>query len=71
MIGFAHQRKEIPQHAIDSAINIFKLAMDQHWLQGRGIDKVAPMCLFAACRKEERCKVMLMDFAELSRVSAT
>ncbi len=69
MVGFAHQRKEIPPSAVDAGIQIFKLIMEDNWLQGRGMDKVVPMCLFTACRRETRCKVMLMDFAELSHVS--
>ncbi|XXG98077.1 hypothetical protein Hte_004396 [Hypoxylon texense] len=68
MIGFAHQRKEIPPSAVDAGIQIFKLVMEDNWLQGRGMDKVVPMCLFTACRREARCKVMLMDFAELSHI---
>ncbi|KAI1774890.1 hypothetical protein F4818DRAFT_54920 [Hypoxylon cercidicola] len=68
MIGFAHQRKEIPPSAVDAGVQIFKLIMEDNWLQGRGMDKVVPMCLFTACRREARCKVMLMDFAELSHI---
>ncbi|KAI0160881.1 hypothetical protein GGR52DRAFT_562048 [Hypoxylon sp. FL1284] len=68
MTGFAHQRKEIPPSAVDTAIQIFKLVMEDNWLQGRGMDKVVPMCLFTACRREPRCRVMLMDFADLSHI---
>ncbi|KAI1382967.1 uncharacterized protein F4822DRAFT_421722 [Hypoxylon trugodes] len=69
MIGFAHQLKEIPPNAVDAGIQIFKLVMEENWLQGRGMDKVAPVCLYTACRREDRCKVMLIDFAELVHVN--
>lgn len=69
MIGFAHQLKEIPPSAVDAAIQIFKLVMEENWLQGRGMDKVVPVCLYTACRREDRCKVMLIDFAELVHVN--
>lgn len=69
MIGFAHQLKEVPPNAVDAGIQIFKLVMEENWLQGRGMDKVVPVCLYTACRREDRCKVMLIDFAELVHVS--
>ncbi|OTB01652.1 hypothetical protein M426DRAFT_75055 [Hypoxylon sp. CI-4A] len=69
MYGFAHQLKEIPPNAVDAGIQIFKLAMEENWLQGRGMDKVVPVCLYTACRREDRCKVMLIDFAELVHVN--
>ncbi|KAI0882963.1 uncharacterized protein GGS22DRAFT_42823 [Annulohypoxylon maeteangense] len=69
MIGFAHQLKEVPPNAVDAGIQIFKLVMEENWLQGRGMDKVVPVCLYTACRREDRCKVMLIDFAELVHVN--
>ncbi|KAI1102726.1 hypothetical protein F4804DRAFT_252741 [Jackrogersella minutella] len=69
MIGFAHQLKEVPPNAVDAGIQIFKLIMEENWLQGRGMDKVVPVCLYTACRREDRCKVMLIDFAELVHVN--
>ncbi|KAI0380551.1 hypothetical protein F5Y04DRAFT_256939 [Hypomontagnella monticulosa] len=69
MMGFAHQLKEIPPSAVDAAIQIFKLVMEENWLQGRGMEKVVPVCLYTACRREDRCKVMLIDFAELVHVN--
>ncbi|KAI0850657.1 hypothetical protein F5Y00DRAFT_232865 [Daldinia vernicosa] len=69
MVGFAHQLKEVPPSAVDAGIQIFKLVMEENWLQGRGMDKVVPVCLYTACRREDRCKVMLIDFAELVHVN--
>ncbi|KAI1376985.1 hypothetical protein F4677DRAFT_416976 [Hypoxylon crocopeplum] len=69
MIGFAHQLKQIPPSAIDAGLQIFKLIMEENWLQGRGMEKVVPVCLYTACRREDRCNVMLMDFAELVHVN--
>ncbi|KAL7628477.1 transcription factor TFIIIB subunit brf1 [Parahypoxylon ruwenzoriense] len=69
MVGFAHQLREIPPGAVDAGIQIFKLVMEENWLQGRGMDKVVPVCLYTACRREDKCKVMLIDFAELVKVN--
>ncbi|KAI2611939.1 hypothetical protein GGR54DRAFT_335801 [Hypoxylon sp. NC1633] len=69
MVGFAHQLKEIPPNACDAGLQIFKLIMEENWLQGRGMDKVVPVCLYTACRREDRCKVMLIDFAELVHIN--
>ncbi|KAI5867360.1 hypothetical protein GGS23DRAFT_547965 [Durotheca rogersii] len=69
MAGFAHQLREIPPGAVDTGIQIFKLVMEENWLQGRGMDKVVPVCLYTACRREDKCKVMLIDFAELVKVN--
>ena len=33
------------------------------------MDKVVPVCLYAACRREPRCEVMLIDFADLVKIN--
>ncbi|CAJ2512695.1 Uu.00g008140.m01.CDS01 [Anthostomella pinea] len=69
MWGFKSRLKSVSESAIDSAIMIFKLVLGENWLQGRGMDKVVPVCLYTACRREERCDVMLIDFAELVQIN--
>ncbi|KAH9990267.1 hypothetical protein F4779DRAFT_623850 [Xylariaceae sp. FL0662B] len=69
MHGFAHQLKDINPAVIDVAMRIFTLVMNENWLQGRGMDKVVPVCLYTACRREDKCKVMLIDFAELVHIN--
>ncbi|KAI1322791.1 hypothetical protein F5Y16DRAFT_385654 [Xylariaceae sp. FL0255] len=69
MYGFKSRLKNISESAIESAIMIFKLLLNENWLQGRGMEKVVPVCLYAACRREDRCDVMLIDFAELVHIN--
>lgn len=69
MWGFKSRLRNITESAIESAIMIFKLVLNENWLQGRGMDKVVPVCLYAACRREDKCDIMLIDFAELVHVS--
>ncbi|KAI0871679.1 hypothetical protein GGS24DRAFT_52118 [Hypoxylon argillaceum] len=69
MWGFKSRLRNVSESAIESAIMIFKLVLNENWLQGRGMDKVVPVCLYAACRREDRCDVMLIDFAELVHIN--
>ncbi|KAI1334972.1 hypothetical protein F5Y15DRAFT_399897 [Xylariaceae sp. FL0016] len=69
MWGYKSRLRGVSESAIDSAIMIFKLLLDENWLQGRGMDKVVPVCLYTACRREEHCQLMLIDFAELCHIN--
>ncbi|KAI1133142.1 hypothetical protein F5Y10DRAFT_130107 [Nemania abortiva] len=69
MWGFKSRLRNISESAIESAIMIFKLVLNENWLQGRGMDKVVPVCLYAACRREDKCDIMLIDFAELVHIN--
>ncbi|KAI1420510.1 hypothetical protein F5Y12DRAFT_111854 [Xylaria sp. FL1777] len=69
MWGFKSRLRNVTESAIESAIMIFKLVLNENWLQGRGMDKVVPVCLYAACRREDKCDVMLIDFAELVHIN--
>ncbi|KAI3331624.1 hypothetical protein HD806DRAFT_477909 [Xylariaceae sp. AK1471] len=69
MWGFKSRLRNVTESAIESAILIFKLVLNENWLQGRGMDKVVPVCLYAACRREDKCDVMLIDFAELVHIN--
>ncbi|KAL8381558.1 hypothetical protein RB595_005711 [Gaeumannomyces hyphopodioides] len=62
--GFAHQLN-LPERTINSAVQLYKLASSRNFTQGRSSQYVAAMCLYAACRKEATCKIMLMDLADL------
>ncbi|KAI0970052.1 hypothetical protein F4678DRAFT_146058 [Xylaria arbuscula] len=69
MWGFKSRLRNVTETAIESAIMIFKLVLNENWLQGRGMDKVVPVCLYTACRREDKCDVMLIDFAELVHIN--
>ncbi|KAI1436110.1 hypothetical protein GGR50DRAFT_256326 [Xylaria sp. CBS 124048] len=69
MWGFKSRLKHITETAIEAGIMIFKLVLNENWLQGRGMDKVVPVCLYAACRREQKCDIMLIDFAELVHIN--
>ncbi|KAI0192460.1 hypothetical protein F4808DRAFT_376036, partial [Astrocystis sublimbata] len=69
MWGYKSRLRNVSESAIDSAIMIFKLCLSENWLQGRGMNRVVPVCLYAACRRESKCDVMLIDFAELVQIN--
>ncbi|KAI1365514.1 hypothetical protein F5Y08DRAFT_174762 [Xylaria arbuscula] len=69
MWGFKSRLRNVTESAIESAIMIFKLVLNENWLQGRGMDKVVPVCLYVACRREDKCDIMLIDFAELVHIN--
>ncbi|KAI1115327.1 hypothetical protein F5Y14DRAFT_410917 [Nemania sp. NC0429] len=69
MWGFKSRLRNVTETAIESAVMIFKLVLNENWLQGRGMDKVVPVCLYAACRREDKCDIMLIDFAELVHIN--
>lgn len=68
MQGFAHQLN-INETIVNAGVQIFKLASMANFIQGRRMTIVAAVCLYAACRKEKPCKVMLIDFADLVQVN--
>ncbi|KAJ1334202.1 transcription factor IIIB subunit [Microdochium nivale] len=59
----------INSSTVDIAVQIFKLAMNENWIQGRGMEKVIVVCLYTACRREDRCQIMLIDFAEIVKIN--
>ncbi|GAP91785.1 putative brf1-like tbp-binding domain-containing protein [Rosellinia necatrix] len=61
--------KSVTESTIEAGIRIFRLALDHSWVKNRGIYKVVPVCLYAACRREEKCDVMLIDFADLVQIN--
>ncbi|KAK7993578.1 terpenoid synthase [Apiospora arundinis] len=68
MTQYAHQLR-ISESIMNEGLQVFKLCVTMNWIQGRGMVKVVPVCLYAACRKQERCRVMLIDFAELVKIN--
>ncbi|TVY48195.1 Transcription factor IIIB 70 kDa subunit [Lachnellula occidentalis] len=60
---------EIPHTTVDIGGQIFKLAAMNNFVQGRRMDVVCGVCLYSACRQEERCKVMLIDFADRLQIN--
>ncbi|TPX17062.1 uncharacterized protein E0L32_012275 [Thyridium curvatum] len=64
MSGFAHQLN-IPEHVVSNGHQIYKLASGKNFVQGRRIPNVVAVSLYAACRKESPCKIMLIDLADI------
>lgn len=68
MTGIANSLR-ISESTLGHAHSIFRLASNNNFIQGRRIDTVAAVCLYAACRMTSPCRVMLMDFADNRNVS--
>lgn len=66
--GFANQIRNISENVIQQGVQIFKIAAMNNFIQGRRLDMVAAVCLYSACRKEQPCTVMLIDFADICQV---
>lgn len=67
MTGYAHQLN-IPEHTVTVGFQYYKLASSANFVQGRKIQNVVAVCLYAACRKSTHanpCKIMLIDLADL------
>ncbi|KAL2022834.1 hypothetical protein VTK56DRAFT_4365 [Thermocarpiscus australiensis] len=64
MTQFAYQL-QIPPHVAEAGFRLYKVASNSNFIQGRRKNTVAAVCLYAACRKEENNKVMLIDLADI------
>ena len=55
---------------IDSAVQIYKLAVSVRFIVGRRVRTVAAVCLYTACRRQSgESTILLMDFAVAIRVN--
>ena len=70
MTGIANSLR-ISESTLGHAHSIFRLASNNNFIQGRRIDTVAAVCLYAACRMTSPCRVMLMDFADNRNVRSS
>lgn len=68
MQGFAVQLN-ISESLVASGVQAFKLASAANFVQGRTLPMVAAVCLYAACRNEPPCKIMLIDLADLTQIN--
>ncbi|EQB56172.1 Transcription factor IIIB 60 kDa subunit [Colletotrichum gloeosporioides] len=68
MQGYAHQLN-LGENTVNTAVQIFKLASQANFVQGRTLVMVAAVCLYAACRTEKPCRIMLMDLADLTQLN--
>lgn len=60
----------IVQDLQDAAMQVYKLALANNFVQGRHTKSVAAVCLYIACRRShENNKWMLIDFADKCGVS--
>ncbi|OPB42631.1 transcriptional regulator, unknown [Trichoderma guizhouense] len=68
MQGYA-QQLNISDSLVTAGTQVFKLASSANFIQGRTLASVAAVCLYAACRAEPPCKVMLIDLADLVQLN--
>jgi transcription factor IIIB subunit 2 len=68
MQGYA-QQLNVSESFVTSGTQVFKLASSANFIQGRTLASVAAVCLYAACRAEPPCKVMLIDLADLVQLN--
>lgn len=68
MQGYA-QQLSVSESFVTSGTQVFKLASSANFVQGRTLASVAAVCLYAACRAEPPCKVMLIDLADLVQLN--
>ncbi|PKS06715.1 hypothetical protein jhhlp_006789 [Lomentospora prolificans] len=68
MQGFANQLN-ISESLVAAGVQAFKLASAANFIQGRTLPMVAAVCLYAACRNEPPCKIMLIDLADLTQIN--
>ncbi len=62
----------IVQDLQDAAMQVYKLALANNFVQGRHTKSVAAVCLYIACRRShENNKWMLIDFADKCGVSVS
>lgn len=62
----------IVQDLQDAAMQVYKLALANNFVQGRHTKSVAAVCLYIACRRsQENNKWMLIDFADKCGVRLT
>ena len=59
---------QLAESYVDSAMQIYKLALGNNFVQGRRTNQVAAVCLYTACRRSQDNKVMLIDLADILRV---
>lgn len=68
MQGYA-QQLNVSDSLVVAGTQVFKLASGANFIQGRTLASVAAVCLYAACRAEPPCKVMLIDLADLVQLN--
>ncbi|KAF6811855.1 transcription factor tfiiib complex subunit brf1 [Colletotrichum sojae] len=68
MQGYA-QQLNLGESTVNTAVQVFKLASQANFVQGRTLVMVAAVCLYTACRTERPCKIMLIDLADLTRIN--
>jgi len=66
MQQYVHRLNLSPALA-ESGYRLYRMASNNNFVQGRKITSVAAMCLYAACRKEQNCKIMLIDLADICK----
>ncbi|KAG6079106.1 hypothetical protein E4U15_003982 [Claviceps sp. LM218 group G6] len=68
MQGYA-QQLNVSDSLVTAGTQVFKLASGANFIQGRTLASVSAVCLYAACRAEPPCKIMLIDLADLVQLN--
>lgn len=68
MQGYA-QQLQVTDNLVTAGTQVFKLASAANFIQGRTLHSVAAVCLYAACRAQPPCKLMLIDLADLVQMN--
>ncbi|KAG6041432.1 hypothetical protein E4U41_004282 [Claviceps citrina] len=68
MQGYA-QQLNVSESLVTAGTQVFKLASGANFIQGRTLASVSAVCLYAACRAEPPCKIMLIDLADLVQLN--
>lgn len=68
MQGYA-QQLSVSENLVAQGTQVFKLASGANFIQGRTLASVAAVCLYAACRAQPPCKVMLIDLADMVQLN--
>lgn len=68
MQGYA-QLLSVSESLVTAGTQVFKLASGANFIQGRTLTSVAAVCLYAACRAQPPCRVMLIDLADIVQLN--
>lgn len=54
----------LSQYLIEYGQRNYRLAFSKNFIQGRTVQVVAAVCLYAACRQDGKAPYLLIDFAD-------
>ena len=69
VLGSLCPRLNVPESVSGQAQQLFVLAAGANFNAGRRTEEVVAACLYAACRRQKRNTILLMDIAEIIKVN--